>query len=52
MELEGFNVQKNYKNYDQNSQFDLNPFYQGFYNMQEAALSIYEQYLSEKVRLL
>lgn len=52
MELEGFDVKTEYKNAKKTiggNAESVNPFHQVLFNMQEAAMSIYEQYLSEKV---
>lgn len=51
MELEGFHVQDEYKSLKKSNSnsAEASPFHQVVSNMQEAAMSIYEQYLSEKV---
>ena len=51
MELEGFHVQDEYKSLmkSNSNSAETSPFHQVVSNMQEAAMSIYEQYLSEKV---
>lgn len=48
MELETISIQNEKKNCDQNSSFEANPS-KGIDDLQEAAISLYEQYLSEKV---
>ena len=51
IELEGYNVHEEFKRYTSKSanKAELNPCHQVFTNMREAATSIYDQYLSEKV---
>ena len=51
MELEGIHVQDEYKYLKKSNlnSSETSPFHQVVSNMQEAAMSIYEQYLSEKV---
>lgn len=53
MELEGCNVNEEFKKYlaksNNKDKSELSPYHQIFANMREAASSIYDQYLSDKV---
>lgn len=50
MELEGFHLKDEFKRLKKSADnVERNPFHQAVFNMQEAATSIYEQYLSPKV---